>query len=196
MKNLFFSIPFAAVLLFIVNAPARAGSEDIDQKTSTINYFLNTLDMEKILKEAFMKEAGSDPLLNDLFAGSLRGFSTQGLARRLASGLGDRVSPEEMAPCSSFIDSPAGSALARAQAAQPVRDANSFVASYRALPKQEKAAASTFFMSSCGRKISDYMNSDKAREIGRSYGEELICMHVQKTNKDMLLHFRANGKCL
>lgn len=196
MKNLFFSIPFAAVLLVIVNAPARAGSEDLDQKTSTINYFLNTMDMGKMMKEALMKEAGSDPLLNDLFTGSLREFSTQGLARRLAFGLGDSVSSEEMAPCSSFIDSPAGSALAKAQAAQPVRDANSFVASYRALPKQEKAAAATFFMSSCGRKISDYMNSDKAREIGRSYGEELVCMHIQKTNKDMLLHFRANGKCL
>ena len=60
----------------------------------------------------------------------------------------------------------------------------------------ERRGVVDFERSSAYLKMTDVMTSNRARQMVRDYGEELMCSHYKKSDRNALEVLNAKGKCL
>lgn len=161
--------------------------------TGTMAFMFEMANGSARVKEGLLREAGSDPALQDIFKGAVEKFLLEDLAARLAVPLEASMPAADMAECTRFASSPASSAFAKA--AQGAMEMNALLEAYRSLPDAHKKEVDRYFGSACGKKVAEYLNTDQARSIGRAYGEEITCEYVKEARNEMLAILQARGKC-
>lgn len=184
LKNLF------VIGLLAISCHANAGEATIE-----VVRFLHVGErVEHGLKQRLLQLRQTNPEAAIAVATAYEAFDQDEIARRYARLFDEVLSPNDIDFVMRFAKTPAGRVYGAAY--RDYQDPDALEAYLGKLSGDERRGAISFERSPAYLKSIDVMTSNRARQMVRNYGEELMCSHYKKNDRNAHEVLNAKGKCL
>lgn len=174
---------FALLLLAFPASAAEVEPTPDPSLTKLVAYVGEVAQVEKRMNQAAVEQTDGQPQIRALMQAAFADFDMNHVAARVAVPLSASLSPAQAAPCLAFIDSEDGNALLAAS--KKAKSVDSLSQELSKLPTPQQRTAGDFIDSHCFKAVIAFLGSQEARNISTSYGAQLACYYVARTDPEM-----------
>lgn len=183
-----------AACLFCTTFSSRAEAEGDTRQV--IAYLFNLLVSPQLFQRVIDESTTAQEAdIRALSMAALKNYDVDELARILAGSPLNNVTAEEAKPCLAFLTTPSARVL-DAAGQRSGGSPDKLLEELQKLPAKDQGEVVAFFTTPCVQKISAMLQSEQGQQIGREYGEQLMCRHIAAHLPDKLDVVHNMGKCL